>query len=508
LLFAIAKIYYGNMFGYQSSIRQKITFGYYVGVIVIIGISLFTLIELWYIEKKVRFGEVVAEFFDTTLELRRFEKNFFLYRQSEDYQENLQYIDKAIDILDKNVSGYKNLAVSSQLDKLRDDLKQYRLLMRQFALLEKRAHDTRLVLAENAVREKGKDIITIAESISRTERQKIQHLLDTIQKFIIISIFCFSIGGITIGQILSRMIVKPLKSLEAMMKEISEGKMKTVNILSKDREIVSLTSAFNKMLMELDLRQRHLIQREKLASLGTLVSGVAHELNNPLSNISSSCQILIEELEDADIEFKKDLLSQIDEQTDRAKYIVRSLLEFSRDKEFKRQDLPLKRLFEETMQFLKGHVPSGITVSLDIPDDLTVFVDKQRIQQAFLNLMKNALDSLETEGSVFIKARRHILKGTIDERCEYQKNQGQCTGECPIKTDTIDIEIKDTGSGIPPEVLPKIFDPFFTTKDVGKGSGLGLYIVQEIVHEHNACIGACSELGKGTTFVIRFPIKE
>ena len=496
------------MFTYQSSIRQKITFGYYTGVMVIIGLSLFTLIELWYIEKKVRFGEVVTEFFDTTLEMRRFEKNFFLYRQSEDYQENLRYIEKAIEILDKNVSGYKNLTVSTQLNKLRDDLSKYRLLMRQFTIMGTRAYDPRLALAENAIREKGKEIVTIAENISRTERIKIQHLLDTIRKIIIISILSFSIIGITIGQILSRMIVKPLKTLETMMKEISEGKLKTVNILSKDREIVSLTSAFNKMLMELELRQKHLIQREKLASLGTLVSGVAHELNNPLSNISSSCQILIEELEDADNEFKKDLLSQIDEQTDRAKYIVRSLLEFSRDKEFKRQHLPLKNLFEETMQFLKGHVPSRIAVSLDIPDNLTVFVDKQRIQQAFLNLIKNALDSIDAEGTVYIRACRHMLKGVIDERCEYQKNQGQCTGECPIKTDTIDIEIKDTGSGIPSEVLPNIFDPFFTTKDVGKGSGLGLYIVQEIVHEHDGCIGACSEPGNGTTFIIRFPIKE
>jgi two-component system NtrC family sensor kinase len=496
------------MFHFQSSIRKKITFGYYVGVVVIIGISLFTLIELWYIEKKVRFGEVVAEFFDTTLEMRRFEKNFFLYRKIEDYHENIRYIEKAVEILDKNVSDYKNLTVSTQLNTLRYDLNQYRLLMNQFALLGNSAHDTRLVLAENAIREKGKDISTIAENISRTERQKIQHLLDTIRQIIIVSILFFSIMGITIGQILSRMIVKPLKTLEAMMEEISEGKLKTVNILSKDREIVSLIAAFNKMLMELELRQKHLVQREKLASLGTLVSGVAHELNNPLSNISSSCQILIEELEDANIEFKKDLLSQIDEQTDRAKYIVRSLLEFSRDKEFKRQDLPLKKLFEETMQFLKGHFPSRIAVSLEIPDDLTIFVDKQRIQQAFLNLIKNALDSIDAEGTIFIRACRHMLKGVIDERCEYQKNQGQCTGECPIKTDTVDIEIKDTGSGIPSEVLPNIFDPFFTTKDVGKGSGLGLYIVQEIVHEHNGCIGVCSEPGKGTTFIIRFPIKE
>lgn len=496
------------MFNLQSSIRKKITFGYYVGVFVIISISAFTLIELWYVEEKVRFGEVVSEFFDTTLEMRRFEKNYFLYWQEKDYEENLHYVEKALTILDENVSRYKNLTVSRQLNNLRDDLNSYLLLMKRFAAIPTPTDDAETIAAENAVRKKGKEIITIAEEISRIERQKIQNLLDMIRKIIIFAIFFFSIVGIAVGQILSRMIVKPLKTLESMMQEISEGKLKTVDIRSKDREIISLISAFNKMLAELELRQKHLVQREKLASLGTLVTGVAHELNNPLSNISSSCQILMEEIEDTDMAFKKDLLGQIDEQTDRAKQIVRSLLDFSRDKEFKREAHPLKKLMEETIQLLKGHVPTRISIVLDMPDQLKIFVDKQRIQQAFLNLIKNAIDATEAEGTVFIKAVRHTLKGAIDERCEYQKDQGQCTGECPIKTDTIDIEIRDTGSGIPPDVLPKIFDPFFTTKDVGKGSGLGLYIVQEIVHEHDGCIGVCSELGKGTTFIIRFPIKE
>ena len=496
------------MFTYQPSIRQKITFGYFFGVVVIISFSLFTLIELWYIEKKVRFGEVVTEFFDTTLEMRRFEKNFFLYRKTEDYQENIRYIEKAMEILDKNVSGYKDLAVSAELDRLRSDLNNYRLLMKQISLLGNVTNDAKLNLVENEIREKGKEIISFAENISKTERHRIQSMLDLTRKFIILSILAFSAAGIAIGQILSRMVVKPLKNLETMMNEISEGKLKKITILSKDREIVSLTQAFNKMLIELELRQKHLVQREKLASLGTLVSGVAHELNNPLSNISSSCQILIEEIEDSDRAFKKELLSQIDEQTDKAKNIVRSLLEFSRDKSFKREHLPLRKLLEETRQLLKGEIPSMISVSIDVPDELAIFADKQRIQQAFLNLMKNAIDAIDTEGSVSIRACRHILKGSIDERCDYARSQGNCTGECPIKADTIDIEIRDTGSGILPEVLPKIFDPFFTTKDVGKGAGLGLYIVQEIVHEHEGCIGVCSENGKGTTFLIRFPLRE
>jgi len=498
------------MFKLYPSIRQKITFGYFAGVAVIIGLSLFTIIELLYIEKKVQFGEVVAEFFDTTLEIRRFEKNFFLYKHVEDYEENMQYVTKAQEMLDRNIKEYKGLAVAPQLDAIRNNINIYKHLMEQFAQLNKHNVEKRVVL-EKSIREKGKEMITIAEDISKTERKRLQALLTNIQRILVFSFITLSLMGIIIGQVLSRMVVRPLKSLEEKMKLIAEGRLETVSINSNDREIVSLTNAFNKMLKELELRQKHLVQREKLASLGTLLSGVAHELNNPLSNVSSSCQILMEEIEDADLAFKKELLSQIDEQTDRAKYIVRSLLEFSRDKEFKKEKLPLKNIFEETILFLKGEIPAKVETVLDIPGDIAIFADKQRLQQAFLNLIKNAIESIADEGKVFIKAQKqlYILKMKEEkEMCDYPRYRGKCTGKCPSGEDTVDIEIRDTGEGIPPEVLPKIFDPFFTTKDVGKGTGLGLFIVQEIIEEHDGCIGVDSEVGKGTSFLIRLPVKE
>jgi signal transduction histidine kinase len=207
--------------------------------------------------------------------------------------------------------------------------------------MDKNNTGQRLAL-ENSIREKGKEIITLAENISKVERERIQELLAKTQQILVFSIISLSLLGIAIGHVLSRMVVKPLQSLEEQMELIAEGKLKKVDIRSKDREIVSLTVAFNRMLKDLELRQKHLVEREKLASLGTLAAGVAHELNNPLSNISSSCQILIEELEEADMEFKKSLLKQIDEQTDRAKTIVRSLLDFSRHKEFKKETLRLR----------------------------------------------------------------------------------------------------------------------------------------------------------------------
>jgi signal transduction histidine kinase len=487
--------------------------GYYAGVAVLILISLFTLTELWYMEKKVQFGEVISDFFDTTLEIRRFEKNFFLYQKDLDYQENMIYVSKAQGILDQNINEYKRLTIAPQLDTVREIFKKYKLLMTQFAVDSKNNPDKRLEL-EKEIRELGKEIVTIAENVSKTERKRLQELLIKTQRTLIILIISLSLIGIAIGQFLSRMVIRPLHSLEEQMKLIEEGKLRTVLINSKDREIVSLTDAFNKMLNELELRQKHLIQREKLASLGTLVSGVAHELNNPLSNISSSCQILTEELEDTDTEFKKDLLSQIATQTDRARDIVRSLLDFSRHREFKKEILPLKKLFEETNLFLKGDIPTGVEISVDVPNDIYIFADKQRIQQAFLNLQKNAVESIVDEGKVFITARKHFVKekGVEEEKCcDNAKYRDTCTGECPVGKDTIDIEIKDTGA-------PKIFDPFFTTKDtekdsesrldVKKGSGLGLYVVEEIIEENDGCIGVYSEVGKGTSFLIRFPMKK
>jgi two-component system NtrC family sensor kinase len=140
------------------------------------------------------------------------------------------------------------------------------------------------------------------------------------------------------------------------------------------------------------------------------------------------------------------------------------------------------------------------------------------MQQAFLNLIKNAAESIEEEGKVFIKARKHFEKEktVVEEHgCDLSKYSGICTGECPFGKDSIDMEIQDTGVGIPPEILPKIFDPFFTTKDskknsapidIRKDSGLGLYVVEEIIEEHDGRIGVWSEVGEGMSFLIRLPM--
>jgi two-component system, NtrC family, sensor kinase len=507
------------MMNYTPSIRQKITLGYYAIVAMIIGLSVFTFLELRYIENKIMFGEAISEFFDTTLEIRRFEKNFFLYEKRPDYDENVKYVILAREIIDRNIAGFSAVASPERIENLRDDLKKYQELMELYARTGRHSTGLKNAFAIR-LRATGKNIITIAEEIAKTERKNIQQILNSSQHILIVSIIFLSLAAIAIGQILSRMVVKPLKSLEESMGVIAEGQFERISIDSKDREIVSLTKAFNKMLKELELHERHLIQSEKLASLGTLLSGVAHELNNPLSNISSSNQILMEELQEAlerksprpwpaDPNFTKELMAQINEQTDRARNIVRSLLDFSRVREFKKEPLSLRTLCEETIQFVKGQVPTTISIVLSVPGNISIVADKQRLQQAILNLIKNAVDAITpAEGTITINAeKRRAMDDIEDERIgiyNYLKYRGKCT----LDQDTVDIEIRDTGPGIPLDIISRIFDPFFTTKDVGKGSGLGLFIVHEIIEEHDGCIAVDSGPGKGTAFLIRLPITE
>ena len=501
------------MFNYQQSIRQKIRFGYYAVVVMIVGLSIFTYIELNFLEKKIMYGEAISEFFDATLEIRRFEKNYFLYEKRPDFDENIRYVTKAQELLAANSIAFAAVtsegqipALVANLERYKDHMERYEKLIRQKAT-QPEGENASITAIEKTIRKYGKDILTSAEDISKTERKSLQATLNSSRRVLILSIAALVAMVLVIGQIMAQVIVKPLKLMERTMEKIAEGSFENIRIDSRDREVLSLTNAFNKMLRELELRQRHLVQSEKLASLGTLLSGVAHELNNPLSNISSSSQILSEEFDDGSVEFKKELIAQINDQTDRARNIVRSLLEFSRDKEFKKQSLSLNGLLEETIRFVKGQITGNVSVKVDVPLDLMIIADKQRIQQVFLNLIKNAIEAVEGGGVVTVTAAKHsaLDKAGEDENSIY--NYLKYRGKCTLEEDTVDIQVHDTGPGIPTELLSKIFDPFFTTKDVGKGSGLGLFIVHEIIDEHDGCIGVDSAAGKGTTFLIRLPMK-
>jgi signal transduction histidine kinase len=500
------------MFGYQSSIRLKIIFGYLLIILSIALISLLIFIEMGYMEKKVLAGEDISEFFETTLEMRRFEKNYFLYRQSEDLAENVRYTDVAAQLLSQHIEKHSDVEDAAQPARVKKDLAKYKSSMEK---LGRAAGDIKKVdaatdrMMEN-IRDLGKGITREAEKMSRAEKENLKKSLVAARRFILVSIIGLTLFSLLVGRALSRMVVKPLEQFEHSMNLISEGGFKMILIDSRDREISSLINAFNRMLTEMEARRRHLIRSEKLASLGTLLSGVAHELNNPLSNISTSCQILIEEISQADREYTMQLLSNIDEQTIRARNIVRALLDFSREEHTRKDIFKLRELLEETVRFVKIQLKknaatgasSSVEIIIDVAEDFQIYANRQRLQQVFLNLMKNAAESISDEGIVRVTAAAY---GSFVGCMEGVDSCVKKAGGCIFSGGGVDIVVSDTGIGIPQDVLPHVLDPFYTTREAGRGTGLGLFIVHEIIEEHGGCITLSSEPGRGTKVSIRLP---
>jgi signal transduction histidine kinase len=221
------------------------------------------------------------------------------------------------------------------------------------------------------------------------------------------------------------------------------------------------------------------VTSEKLASIGLLSAGVAHEINTPLTGISSYIQMLQKKLVDTHY---TQILGKVEAQTDRVARIIKNLLAFARspsDASFTRVDL--KQSLEEILSLIDYKLRNmNIRLSLELKPVPPLYAQGERLQQVFINIILNALDAMPGGGT---------LKIRLDQE----------DGAAVVR-------ISDSGTGIRPEHLSRIFDPFFTTKGVGKGTGLGLSISYAIIKEHDGRIEVRSEAGQGSTFTITLPI--
>jgi two-component system, NtrC family, sensor kinase len=467
-----------------NTIKNKVQFSAALFLLIIGLLTILNYFVIRIIDRKIAFSFIISELFDATLEMRRFEKNYMLYKSTNDYLENVAYADRAEQILKQNRIAIAELSPETNILEMEKILTEYKTLMNfYFQNLGKDAFTGYQL--EGQIRKYGKSMVDLTEGLAIAEKKYIQKLIATSGKIRIGTIAFLVFAGIFISRYISRMVVRPLHELEDGMKKISAGNFTTLSVRSSDQEIISLSNAFSRMMQEIELRQkRFMMQSEKLITLGTMVSGVAHDMNNPLSNIYSSCQILHEEIEDADLEHKKEMLGQIESEVERAKTMVQSLLEFSRKTEFKRKSYSLKNILDETIRLLHGDLPSNVEMNCEIPDDILVLADKQRIQQVFINIIKNAVDAVQDEGAISVSAENRSSENAVL------------------------IRIRDNGIGIEADKIGNIFDSFFTTKEEGKGSGLGLHITREIIEEHQGWIEVESNIGEGTVFTIMLPAGE
>ena len=246
-------------------------------------------------------------------------------------------------------------------------------------------------------------------------------------------------------------------------------------------ELETVLEEVRKSHEQLESTQQRLLQSERLASMGQLSAGVAHEINNPLGTILLYSHMMLKQLQQGD-ERRADLEMVVDEAT-RCRNIVRGLLDFARQSHVSKAPVDLAQLVQAVCQIVSAKAHSaGVRLVSGLPDDLPkIMLDADQIKQMLVNIVENGIDACQSGGEVRI------------------------TVEPKLHDDRAVISIQDNGCGIPEEDLSKLFTPFFTTKQMGMGTGLGLAIAYGVVKMHSGEITVDSQQGKGTTFRIALP---
>ena len=307
--------------------------------------------------------------------------------------------------------------------------------------------------------------------------------IDAHRTLLIQSIIVLIVLSIVTLRLLYSSIILPLKTIQRAAEEIAAGTFHRLSLPAKHDEVYAVLHTFNKMVTELKEQQEQLFQAKKLSSIGTLASGTAHQINNPLNNIATSCQLALAETDVERSPFTTQMLKTIDQETQRAGEIVRGLLEFSRAHTFSMREVKLKTVVDKVMLLVASEIPAGITVKQTVPEHFTLNLDVQKMVEALLNLLINGIQSIVSP-------------------------PGQVTITAAAKNNRAIITIRDTGVGIKLEDQQKVFDPFFTTKEEGSGTGLGLAVVYGIIQKHNGTIQVKSEEGKGARFIITLPFTK
>ncbi len=339
----------------------------------------------------------------------------------------------------------------------------------------------------------GIDISLAAIDHSMNEFKK-EHLRDAVIGFLLIG------GGFLL--IIGLLIDRPIRMMIRTIGRIEKGDLSARMDENKKDEFGLVAKSFNSMLVSLDSAKQEVemchaeqMQRAaKLASLGEIISGIAHEIKNPLTGISCAVQVLQSELSEGDA--NKRVTSEILDHIKRLDRTVKDLLNYAKPKPPNFLPLNIDDILNKAVFFVypeakKQHVTIDTDVDPDVPD---VMMDPDQMQQVFLNLMINAVQAMPDGGELKIKAA-----ASDKVRMHDDVNISELIGS----EKAIVIQFKDTGKGIEPEHMDSIFDPFFTKKS--KGTGLGLAISRRIAQEHGGEVTVQSEVGRGSTFTIYLP---
>ncbi len=440
---------------------------------------------------RLRLVEVADDLNNNILEVRRFEKNFFLHKEYDSLVQAMAYTDHVEALYLKNESHILRLAKDGKKLSFLDTISRYKETLKNIqSELKQHIAGTEppsFADREESLRTIGQNLLEMASALAKTERAKIEGLFQWALFLFVISMLFFGALGVLLAFYISRLLTRPLIQMQQAMEKIAEGDFTPIPVdTSHSEEFAPLFMAFNRMINELEERQEQLLQARKISAIGTFTSGIAHELNNPVNNIVLTAEALKEDFLHMDGEEALAMIQDILAQSERASEIIKNLLDFSRSERPEVVAISIASVINDTLRLVRNQLLlAGVEEIVEVPSDLPqVYGEYKSLQQVFVNLFVNAIHAMPEGGKL-------LIKGSVSSDREW-----------------VSINVTDTGIGIDPQDLPHIFDPFFTTKEVGKGTGLGLSVSYNIVRKHGGSIEVESESGRGTTFTVNFPVNR
>ncbi|MFO8058450.1 MAG: ATP-binding protein [bacterium] len=466
------------------SIRTRLIMGFGAWFVLSLAIAVFSMVNVSSIKKKLYFMEATQSYSFEIQQARRFEKNFFLYHTN--LEDALEHVRKAKEILITSEQEMTEVVGRSKYNIMKNHLVKYENLLLNIKNIEERSgnHSTGLEEIESDLRKYGSEMVNVADQLVEKERRQVNSMLALSHKIPMVFLGLLGLLILFLAFFITRQMLAPLNRMMAATQRIAEGDFTPV--IAKRRyndEFGKLAMALNHMMQQLVRRHEQLMQVHKLKAVGTLTAGVAHELNNPLNNLILTSSALMEEYKELSDEECEDMINDLLNESDRAQKIVRKLLDFARESETEPEGLEVEELIDQTLQLADNQIKlANVKVKGEISSDLPqIYGDRQQLNQVFLNIILNALDSMPNGGTL------NISVNNTEDR-EY-----------------VAIKFTDTGTGIPEHKLSEVFDPFYTSKKNGKGTGLGLSVSLGIVQKHGGDIKVSSKEGKGTTFTVLLP---
>jgi len=462
------------------SIRATLQLAFSVCFLLSLAPTVWSLHTLSGVEDRVQFLEFADDYMAEIQQARRFEKNYLLYKTN--LADALRHTHRAQELARRDHDKMRKVLGESALATINAHLADYELLLRKIGTADAPAARAPL---EAALRKRGAEMIDFAQSYVRTERAKVGGMLSFAKKIPFVFLGLLMVAIVVIASFLARRILGTLSRFTEYASRIGRGDFSPIRPVRRYRdEFTQLSVAVNRMLQELERREQVLVESHKLRALGTLVAGVAHEINNPLNNIMLTAAVLKEEYTGLTDDEKLEMIDELIGQTERSRKTVRNLLDFARESETQLEPLDLRTIVTETVRLVNNELKvKKIRIKTSFPKELLpVHGDRQLLSEVFMNLIINAVDVLPEQG---------VLSIAIDDESE----EG-----------FVAVEVADDGPGIPEHLLPRIFDPFFTTKPKGKGTGLGLSVAQGVVRKLGGYLRAASTVGGGTTFTVLLPV--